>query len=482
MSLKKIIIPLLVLAMLPLTAQARKKAPVPMSQLGETMLFDFGEKPEKGWLPVTAETKYYKELGYGFSMVSFVENDTAQLDYIYSDAVKIKKGMQDRTGFNVDLPDGLYEIYVCAGNVQYMNICLEGYPAFINLQSNSEGRLEIPVTDGQLNMTFERGAAGFDLAVSAMTIQRKGNSSDRKKRVFICGDSTAAFQPPMTAKQPFDESTSGGWGQMLSYYIPDTLYVHNSSVGGSSTSDIVNGTNLEDRLHFAMPGDYALISFGINDKKSLSSGEYSQNLKEIIERVRALQCVPVIISEPVQLDELSYDGKYRDMSFSKEAEAAARELDVPFIDLHSMYANYLSAIGNGETMFRMLWTGKRDSIHPNRTGAAHMARLIAEALSDILPEFSGNITDYGISDDPRLKCRIDSGGMNLENTTERDMRYSLVSNAFRNKILSGVSLETVTIPAYNALEPNRATVIDISQYPKDESLYLYGNGITIKIR
>ena len=51
--MRKIIIPLLFTVLIPFSVSAKKApapTPVPMSQDGDTLLFDFGAEPEYGWV------------------------------------------------------------------------------------------------------------------------------------------------------------------------------------------------------------------------------------------------------------------------------------------------------------------------------------------------------------------------------------------------------------------------------------------------
>lgn len=386
--MKKIIIPLICAALMPLSAAAKSKpapTPVPMSQDGDTLLFDFGAEPEYGWVQVSEKTKYTKDTGYGFSMVSFVENtDTPAASGVVSDAVRISYRYRDLTEFRADLPEGIYEIAVYTGAIRYMNIALEGYPALFDIgDSCTETRIEIPVTDGTLNMSLLPGASGTELAVSAMTITRKSAVSERKKRVFICGDSIAATRYPLLLSPPYELNCPGGWGQLLPAYLPEDVYVHNISSPGASAATYLDGSEIEGRLHFAEKGDIVIISLGINDRKSVTKDEFKGSLKELTARIRALGCVPVLCSDTARL--LEYHGdSYIDLCYAAQTKAAARASGTEYIDLHAAYEAYLCDMDYKAVpeLFLHLWNGGIDLTHPNRTGADIMARLVAEKLME----------------------------------------------------------------------------------------------------
>ena len=385
--MRKLLILLLLAALAPLPAEAKKAPePKPMSQDGDMLLFDFGAEPEYGWIQVSEETKYNKYTGYGFSMISFVENvTTPAAGGVVSDAVKISYRYRDRTEFMADLPEGMYEIAVYTGEIKYMDISLEGYEVLFNINDScTETRMEIPVTDGTLNMRLLPGISGTELAVSAMTITRKSGLSERRRRVFVCGDSVAATYYPLLLTPPYDEKCPGGWGQMLSVYLPEDVYVHNISSAGFSTASFIENDTIENRLHFAEEGDIVIIALGINDHRIMTAEEYETKLAELTERVRALGCVPVLCSDTARLSEY-HGNSYIDLCYGAQAKAAARRLDVKYIDLHKAHSDLLCDTGykNAPDLFLHLWNGSLDLTHSNRTGADLVAELVAIRIKDL---------------------------------------------------------------------------------------------------
>ncbi|MCC8169472.1 MAG: hypothetical protein LIO59_03750, partial [Oscillospiraceae bacterium] len=114
----------LIAAALCLTAISASAAEISI-QDGETLYFDFGANAESGYISVGAMDKYTKDKGYGFNHVSdvYVENVEASGSGILSDAVKFNKtGTKSDATFNVDLPEGLYNIRVYAGDIERISI------------------------------------------------------------------------------------------------------------------------------------------------------------------------------------------------------------------------------------------------------------------------------------------------------------------------------------------------------------------------
>ena len=455
---------------------------------GGTLLFDFGAVPEYGWTPVDAKIKYDPGRGYGFSMISFSENESCSGSGVLSDAVNIDRLYCDRVSFDVDLPPGIYELSVYSGNIQYMTVCLEGQPAIIDLEfSSTEGRIEIPVTDGQLNMSFMRGSSGTELSVSALSITRKSGPDERRKRVFVCGDSLAATFYPQFVSQPLETGYRGGWGQMLGAFLPEDLYVHNMSSVGQTAKGFIESGQLESLLYFAEPGDYAVISFGYNDYLSCTAEEYTENLTAIVSALKSAGCVPIISSELCEADEFDKNGAYtkKDDRYEAEAIAVADGSGVQYIDLHAAPARYLSSMGydSAMTLFWLQWDSSIDTLHPNRNGAGQAARIFTEeCIKNGIDEFSGILTGYGISEDIRIKCRLDGNTMYLENTAPNEITLQLITNKYRSKTLSDSIITSITLPAYDVIEPQPETEVYVPMYVRTNRSFLMGSGIAIELK
>ncbi|MGN0164027.1 MAG: GDSL-type esterase/lipase family protein [Candidatus Ornithomonoglobus sp.] len=450
-------------------------------QTGDVLLFDFGDAPEDGWLTVDASSKYNKDTGYGFSMISFVENVPVSGSGVLSDGVKTKKNLNDKVTFDVDLPPGMYEISVYSGDISYMSVALEGHPAILNIQYNAtEARVEIPVTDGQLNVGLCRGISGTDFSISALTIKRIGDLDERKKRIFVCGDSTAATFYPLFVYQPLPDNCQGGWGQMLEAYTH--CYVHNFAAAGQTAKDFCESGTLDDMLYFMQPEDYVMISFGINDKTSCTEEDFQSSMKNIIDAVRQNGSIPVILSDIPTLDDFTDSGKFSgtDECYAAQSESLAAAENVKYVDLHTISAKYFEAIGieQSKSLHWTQWNGTTDKIHLNRNGAGQIARLIMENCGDLgISELSG----YGISTDNRIKCSLYDNNIYLENTTPRDMQLTLVTTNYINGNLSETVTTPFTLPAYDVLDPGNITELCPPLYGLNKHIYIMGNGIYIPL-
>ena len=146
----------------------------------------------------------------------------------YSDAVQFKSTAASNT-FNVDLPNGLYQVKVVTGNVSRTTIKMENMLQMINLTgNNAEETIQIPVTDGQLNIQAVEGRSGTAFSISAVEIAQLNTTGKMKPTIWLCGDSTVAnyYNTADTAQH--------GWGQFLNRYVDTSKWeVRNMAASGT---------------------------------------------------------------------------------------------------------------------------------------------------------------------------------------------------------------------------------------------------------
>ena len=463
--MKRLIIAAALLAQLAAPGAAFSADKGYMTHSGDTLFFDFGAAAEDGWIRADSKTKYTPERGYGFTMVSYVTDVPSGGSGVLSDAVKIGWRERDKTAFRVDLPDGVYELSLYSGDISYMNVTIDGYPAILDLAApSSEARIEVAVTGGIVEVGLDRGAGGMELAMAAMTVTRRSDIAGRRPRIFILGDSTAATRYPLFLAQPFEESWSGGWGQMLGAYLPE-YYVHNISAGGRGTREQLAALN--DSLHFAEDGDFVIIALGINDFGAISEAEYKENLKDIITAIRGMGCVPVVMSDAATLREYK-DGVFGDMCYANAAKTTAEETGAAFYDLHAAHAEYLTALSGGEGMF-LLYNGIRDVLHPNRCGAGQLARLVYEGFSGLF----GSDAKHYVLTAPLIRCRIiDKNTLEITNTAPHNTRAALISPVYVSGKCERVKSAAVTLPAFDPLMPKQRIYAELSGFDPGSDIYL----------
>ena len=147
--------------------------------------FDFGTSSspvEDGYVRVTPATAYLLSTSYGWSDIADLWSrdrgapDAARRDLAFSSS--------DRT-FNVDIPNGQYQVTLIVGDQNYMHdkidIYAEGVMVADDLNVSAETFTEVTftvtVSDGQLNVTFhDDGGADANWVINALTIDSFYNS------------------------------------------------------------------------------------------------------------------------------------------------------------------------------------------------------------------------------------------------------------------------------------------------------------------
>jgi lysophospholipase L1-like esterase len=207
--------------------------------------------------------------------------------------------------------------------------------------------------------------------------------------VWLAGDST------MAQKQP-DKRPETGWGEALQPCFDSTeVRIANRAMNGRSTRSFVTEGRwkaITDSLH---AGDYVFIQFGHNDEKVgtnnySSPDDYRRHLVQFVDEVRAKQAQPVLFTPVVRR---KFDGMQlvpTHGAYPDAARAAARERNVPLVDMERSSAALVQQLGPDSS--RALWlhldaganpnypNGVQDDTHFNPLGARTMAGLAIDAI------------------------------------------------------------------------------------------------------
>ena len=227
-----------------------------------------------------------------------------------------------------------------------------------------------------------------------------------KVTIYMCGDSTmqdwnAGYYP----KQ--------GQGQDFHFWFdPAKATVVNRGQGGMSLggggkdkNDNIavgyydmffkkgcsNGNCIAEKLQ---AGDYVVIQFGINDINYSTEDFFKSNMKKMVDDVRAKGANPIIMS-PIR--RLYYDSptqihnSYR--GYPALNQQLAKDLNVPFIDMSEMVANYMISVGERyaaqfifnyatSAEYSTIQSGKdqTDQVHLQMNGANAFGRIITEQM------------------------------------------------------------------------------------------------------
>lgn len=210
--------------------------------------------------------------------------------------------------------------------------------------------------------------------------------------IFMCGDSTmqdwaAGYCP----KQ--------GQGQDFHYWFDSGLAaVINRGQGGMAADGYYDmfwksgcsaGNCIVDKLK---QGDYAVIQFGINDVSKSDEAKFTKAYGAMVKEARAKGAYPIIMS-PIRRcyfdSPTAIHNSYR--GYPARAKAIADSLNVPFIDMSEMVANYMISVGeyyaqqfvfnyatSGE--YSNLKSDQADQVHLQMNGANAFGRIITEQM------------------------------------------------------------------------------------------------------
>jgi lysophospholipase L1-like esterase len=457
---------------------------------GETLKFDFGAESYSDYIQVSSSKEYNSDDGYGFDSISFVKNSTASGEGVCSDSVIFENINGHSSTFAVDIPNGLYNLKLIAGDIDTINVTAEGYFALMNMMFNGcISEVEIPVEDGQLNISVSSWKNGVPCALSALEITRVSSLDKRRTRVFIGGDSLAATYYPLDMPSPLEPGYQGGWGQMLPLCIPNDLYVMNYASGGQTAYGFLNSGQFDAVEHYMQSGDYFIISFGVNDAVDSDEETFKNSLKEMVTRTKAKGGIPIIMTPAGKLSDFDENGicYVPDRWFKNTALSVCEELNCNYVDLHKLSAVYFTAIGEEDTkkLYWINWSGEQDFLHTSREGAGQIARLITEELiRQGMWRFDSVLSNYGVSKDVTLKCSgVYSGNkLTLQNLRPSEKNIKILVNTYNQYgVLTGTSIKNETLPPYDVLHQQETVTITLNENSLNCKAYLISGSNIISL-
>lgn len=450
---------------------------------GATYRFDFGAKPAGGgYITVNAKDKYSEKKGYGFADPSGVKNVAASGDGAQADAVEFTRfGTDSDNTFNVDLPEGIYKIKVTAGDIERMSVACEGYFAIMNMTGNEcESEIILPVTDGQLNILATEGKVDTKFNISELEITKMPDEFDNKTRIFVGGDSTVTTYYPLNVPE-LTPTVQGGWGQMIQNYVTDDYYIINYATGGQFAKGFLTSGQFDAVEHYLRKGDIFIVAFGINDQNYSNEEEFKESMREMVRRVQAKGGVPVVVTAQGRLTDFDLNGGilyYKpDRWFKSATKDMCEEEHTTYVDLHDITSAYFTRVGKEDTtgLYWIKWDGNQDTLHINREGAGHCARLLVEEMvyQGILP--SAAVPSYGYSASLGWKInKTESGGIAVQNLLPSDSELRVVRVSYdESGALSGVSRETITVSPYDVCDAAKTYAIEAGER---ELIYIYADG------
>jgi rhamnogalacturonan acetylesterase len=216
--------------------------------------------------------------------------------------------------------------------------------------------------------------------------------------VFIVGDSTARNQADL------------GWGDHFAHYFDTTrINVANRAHAGRSSRTFINEGSWDKVLAEMKPGDFVLLQMGHNDGGDLGGTKprgtikglgdetkdatlpdghtetvhtYGWYMRKYIADTRAKRATPILLSLTIRnIWKPDADGKpriERDMGYDADIRQLATDQHVAFIDMATVEADRLEALGPEKTatLFPI------DHTHTSPEGAELNADAVVKALRD----------------------------------------------------------------------------------------------------
>lgn len=351
-----------------------------------TYKFDLGGNgAAEGWTAVSAKDAYSKEKGYGFNTPANVEDVASAGQNEMSDGVKFLTGSDSTNSdntFNVDLPNGLYEIVVYAGGDAFrQSICAEGHFQIMDLVGKTNGDyFRIPVTDGQLNIYARAGKDGQTYALSAITIAKLSDDTTLPPTVWFCGDSTVCKYYP-DANSPFGvQYGRHGWGQDFNIFIKPEWYVRDMATGGQTAEGFFTSGQHETVKTYIKKGDYYIIGIGINDQgRKLPEQGYRMYITQMVKDAKAVGATPILVGQQGRKGDLGrgltsrwYNDILRDI---------AKEQEIQYIDLFKLFDDYKESLAKKDGgVDKVAELYANEDLHISPKGAKKCAQIIASQI------------------------------------------------------------------------------------------------------
>ena len=195
--------------------------------------------------------------------------------------------------------------------------------------------------------------------------------------LYVAGDSTLTDQNALAPYYPY--GSGGGWAQDIAQYFED-ISVCNYAHSGLTTNCFRDDGHWDILAKAIHSGDIFMLQFGHNDQKRrnlAAFGGYINNLRWYVKKIREFGAYPVICS-PISRIPFTDEETGLKCSLLKThalaAKQAAEELNVPFIDLHTLTFNKWIELGDKAADYFT------DTTHTNDYGAALIANIVASEI------------------------------------------------------------------------------------------------------
>jgi lysophospholipase L1-like esterase len=387
------------------------------------MRYSFGPRTVQGYTQVSSSDYYSIAHGYGFdlgSQVQFVDRGGA--DAMSAGFVTGKDGKP--FFFSAKLGPGVYRVTVTLGDsagestttvksetrrlmleaahttsgklqtqsflvhVRVPQIPGGGVVAFKDreklpiLYAQWDDKTQVPFTelewDEKLTLEFSESHS----ALCGLEITPAANATT----VYLIGDSTMTDQ----MMEPW-----GAWGQWLPRWFKEPVVIANYAECGETTASFISERRWPKVMSEIHPGDFVLMQFGINDQR-LPVARFKQYFLQFIDETRKHGANPVLVTSQ-NLKRLDANGKavqtLRD--FPQAMRDAAKEQNVPLIDLNAMSMPLYEAIGP-----KNLGRFFVDGTHQSDYGSYELAKCVVSGIIENHLGFAQYVSDDWRGFDP----------------------------------------------------------------------------------
>ena len=220
-------------------------------------------------------------------------------------------------------------------------------------------------------------AVAFLLLLVATLVQ----AEEKEITVALIGDSTV--------------TDHAGWGKALPGRFDDQVKVVNFAVGGRSSKSWYDEKRLPAVLE--LKPDFVLIQFGHNGqpgkgpkRETDPESTYRDYLKIYVNAFRETEAKPILVSS-VTRRRFDENGKITSTltPWAEAAKAVAREMEVPFVDLHAASVAYHNRIGLEASMAFNPKEG--DITHFNEKGAEAITSLIVCEIKKVCEDLGRHL-------------------------------------------------------------------------------------------
>lgn len=338
--------------------------------------FDFGGGgTANGYTGVSAKDAYSASKGYGFVSTGNVSNVSAKGSGAYSDAVQFNNASANNV-FKVDLPKGAYNVKVVTGNVSRTSIKMEGMLQMINLTGNNAVEtIQIPVTDGSLEIQACAGKSGTAYSISAVEITQVNTTGQTDPTIWICGDSTVCNYYNSS------DSSQHGWGQFLEDYIDEDYWqVRNMAASGQYAKGFVDAGQFKAIEYYGKKGDVYIISIGINDTNYSDKDEYYKTVTDMVKKSKDKGVEVILVKQQGRRSDLQKNPLLNSRWFAGQLDQVGKEQNVEVMNLFKAWQDFGVGVGYAKMAdyYAIKNGGGNDDLHQSMKGAKKLAELVAK--------------------------------------------------------------------------------------------------------